>query len=212
MNIQHLGRADYSPIFDNMRRFTELRTEQTADEIWVVEHHPVYTLGLAGDVSHLLNPTTIPLVKTDRGGQITYHGLGQVVLYPLLDLHRYGLKVREYVALLEDALIAVLSDFHVVGAQRKVGAPGVYVPKNGDLAKIAALGIKVRRGCTYHGLSLNVCMDLSPFQNINPCGYAGLETVDMASVGVRISVDQVQRHLVNVLISKLDAARLAMPL
>lgn len=209
MNIQHLGRADYQQVFQAMRHFTESRADTTDDEIWVVEHNPVFTLGLAGDPAHLLNAGDIPLVQSDRGGQITYHGPGQVVLYPLINLHRHGLRVREYVQLLEQVIIDTLGQVGVADAQRKPGAPGVYIPGHGDLAKIAALGIKVRKGCTYHGLSVNVDMDLSPFHQINPCGYRGLETVDIASTGVKISFNEMQTHLVKNLVCQLEAARSA---
>jgi lipoyl(octanoyl) transferase len=176
--------ADYTTVWRDMQAFTEARTESTADETWLCEHAPVYTLGQAGRPEHILNPGAIPVVRTDRGGQVTYHGPGQVVAYPLVDLRRAGLYVKEYVAFLEDAAIDTLADFGIA-ACRKLGAPGVYVAQpNGELAKIAALGIKVRSGCTYHGVALNVRMDLAPFSGINPCGYEGLVTTDMASCGV----------------------------
>ncbi len=180
-----------------MRDFTEARTDATPDEMWLVEHAPVYTLGLAGKPEHLLNAGGIPVVQTDRGGQITYHGPGQVVIYVLRDLRRAGYFVREYVRRIEQAVIDTLADAGLPEAQRKDGAPGVYVPWQGtdELAKIAALGIKVRNGCTYHGVSLNVDMDLSPFLGINPCGYAGLRTVDMASCGVKWSLEEAGERL-----------------
>jgi lipoyl(octanoyl) transferase len=204
--LKDLKCVPYADAFEAMRTFTQQRTEATPDELWVCSHPPVFTLGLAGDPSHLLAQSGIPLVNTDRGGQITYHGPGQIVLYPLLNLHRYGLKVREYVNLLEQALIDTLVELGVSDAQRKPSAPGVYTWRNGALAKIAALGIKVSRGCSYHGLALNVDMDLSPFQTINPCGYSGLETVDLRTVGVKISVEEVQVRLVNKLLHMLDRA------
>jgi lipoyl(octanoyl) transferase len=208
MNVQHLGQVQYAPTFEGMKQFTQHRMEQTPDEVWVCSHAPVYTLGLAGDAAHLLNPSDIPLVQTDRGGQITYHGPGQIVIYPLLNLHRYGLKVREYVQMLEQVVIDTLVSVGLQDAQRKPNAPGVYTWRGAALAKIAALGIKVSRGCSYHGLSVNVDMDLSPFQNINPCGYRGLETVDLYSVGVRISVEEMQARLVNKLLQELDKAKI----
>lgn len=171
-----------------MRSFTAHRTADTPDEIWLVEHTPVYTLGQAGKPEHLIDPGDIPIVKSDRGGQVTYHGPGQVVAYVLMDLRRAGLHIKGLVEQLEEATIRTLSSFDVPQAVRKPGAPGVYVPMpdlNGELAKIAALGVKVRQGCTYHGVALNVDMDLSPFQGINPCGYEGLRTISMAGVGVR---------------------------
>lgn len=196
LQVRPLGLVEYEPTFRAMQAFTEARTDATADELWVCQHPPVFTLGLAGDPAHLLQRSNIPLVQVDRGGQITYHGPGQIVIYPLVNLPRLGLKVREYVALLEDAIILSLAQAGVPGAQRKPNAPGVYLPKGGALAKIAALGIKVRKGCTYHGLALNVDMDLAPFQQINPCGYAGLETIDLRSIGVKISLDEMQILLV----------------
>lgn len=158
----------------------------------------------------MLQCSNIPLVNTDRGGQITYHGPGQIVVYPLLDLRHYGLKVREYVQLLEQSIIDALVQVGVADAQRKPNAPGVYTFHNGGLAKIAALGIKIRKGCAYHGLSLNVDMDLKPFQQINPCGYAGLETVDLVTIGVKISLPEMQVHLMKYLIQHLEAAQSAL--
>jgi lipoyl(octanoyl) transferase len=204
MIIQQLGQTDYQTTWQAMHDFTDARTDVTPDEIWVCEHSPVFTLGLAGKAEHLLQATAIPLVKTDRGGQITYHGPGQLVIYPLLDLRRYGLKVREYVQLLEQTIIDCLKEQGVTEPQRKPNAPGVYIPWGNDLAKIAALGIKIRHGCSYHGLSLNVEMDLAPFQQINPCGYAGLETVDILRAGVKISLDEMQMHLVKKLVQALS--------
>ena len=191
-----------------MKTFTAERGVDTPDEIWLVEHEPVYTLGQAGKPEHVLNPGQIPLVKTDRGGQVTYHGPGQVVAYCLVDLRRLGLFVKEYVELLEDVVIAVLGEFGVADACRKAGAPGVYVPwprtalaDGHELAKIAALGVKISRGCAYHGIALNVAMDLTPFLGINPCGYAGLRTVDLAACGVVATVDDAGNRLA----SRLDA-------
>ncbi|AOY92077.1 lipoate--protein ligase [Cupriavidus sp. USMAA2-4] len=183
------GREDYQPCFDAMRAFTDARNADTPDQIWLVEHPPVYTLGQAGDPSHLLAPDpSIPLVRIDRGGQITYHGPGQVVAYLLLDLRRRKLMVREMVHAIEQAVLDTLAAYNLA-AERKSGAPGIYLsdgPHRG--AKIAALGLKIRNGCSYHGVSLNVQMDLAPFLRINPCGYAGLETVDMASAGATVAL------------------------
>lgn len=189
--------ADYLPVWQAMRNYTSRRNEESPDIIWLVEHAPVYTLGQAGKTEHVLNPGSIPLVHCDRGGQVTYHGPGQVVVYPLIDLRRYKLFVRDYVQLLEDVALHVLGRLGVQGACRKPGAPGVYVPQAGrdDLAKIAALGVKIRNGCSYHGLSMNVAMDLSPFQGINPCGYEGLVTTDLLSCGVNASVINVGERL-----------------
>lgn len=221
IEIKQLGRSNYLEIWQKMRDFTEGRTDKTPDSIWVCEHDPVFTLGLAGDAAHVLVKSDIPLVKTDRGGQVTYHGPGQLVVYPLLDLKRFGLKVREYVHLLEQTIIDSLVQVGIDDAQRKEGAPGVYtgwsatsgqrlaVGQGGELAKIAALGIKIRKGCAYHGLSLNVKMDLAPFHQINPCGYKGLETIDLFSSGVKISMDDMQLHIVKNLVNQLESARSA---
>jgi len=157
-----------------MRQFTETRNEHTPDEIWLVQHPPVYTQGLNGKPEHLLNPNGIEVVQTDRGGQITYHGPGQLVLYPLFDLHRHNLKVRQLISALEQSVINLLKDFSISAHARK-DAPGVYI----EGKKIASLGIKVRRQCTYHGIALNLDMDLSPFSAINPCGYAGLKMTQL---------------------------------
>jgi len=199
--IRHLGQAEYEPTFAAMRAFTDARQEDTPDELWIVEHPPVYTLGLGADRGHLLaGASSIPVVQTDRGGEVTYQGPGQVVIYLLMDLRRNKpggkLYARQFVHKIEQAIINVLAAYNLVG-ERVEGAPGIYMadgPKKG--AKIAALGLKVRgNGCTYHGLSLNVAMDLAPFTWINPCGYAGLETVDMRSVGVEAPLADVQQAL-----------------
>lgn len=187
--IKWLARpADYLSVWRDMQAYTDQRSADTPDAIWLCEHAPVYTLGQAGLPEHVLNPGAIPLVQCDRGGQVTYHGPGQVMAYALFDLRRVDMYVKEYVALLEAAVIDTLDAMGVAGACRKPGAPGVYVPDpdgGSELAKIAALGIKIRNGRAYHGVSLNVAMDLTPFLGINPCGYAGLRTVDMASCGTR---------------------------
>lgn len=215
--------APYHDIWAAMRDFTEARDSMTPDEIWLVEHAPVYTLGQAGKPEHVLNSGAIPVVACDRGGQVTYHGPGQVTAYCLLSLRRYHLFVKEYVALLESVLVTLLHDLGLSGACTRAGAPGVYVPlvaspvadhprasEHGaaasttllrapragaddpfrGLAKIAALGIKVRNGCTYHGLALNVDMDLTPYAGINPCGYQGVPTTDLKSCGITLSVQE----------------------
>ncbi|RIY42340.1 lipoyl(octanoyl) transferase LipB [Neopusillimonas maritima] len=210
INVRWLPRpASYTTVWQDMRAFTEARTSTTRDEIWLVEHEPVYTLGLAGKMEHVLNPGAIPVVKTDRGGQVTYHGPGQVVAYCLFDLRRYGLYVKEYVHRLEDVVISVLHSYGLEGACRKAGAPGVYVPidehTTKQLAKIAALGIKVRNGCTYHGVALNVEMDLTPFLGINPCGYEGLVTVDLAGCGVHTTVSEAGNVLARYLLQAFSA-------
>ncbi len=209
MVIKTLGKSDYASVWSQMKAFTERRTDATEDQIWVTEHPPVFTLGLAGDPAHLLHAGDIPLVHCDRGGQITYHGPGQLVVYPLLDLRRNGLKVREYVHVLEQTIIQTLARCGIDGALRRPGAPGVYLLLEGQWAKIAALGIKVKNGCTYHGLSLNVAMDLTPFDAINPCGYAGLRTIDMQVAGVKMSTSDVYPILLEELHTELVRARSA---
>jgi lipoyl(octanoyl) transferase len=166
-----------------MRQFSESRGAATPDALWQVEHSPVFTLGQAGQEKHILDAGSIPIVRTERGGQVTYHGPGQVVVYTLIDIRRRGLFVKDFVCRLEQALIDTLSDYGITQAQRKSNAPGVYVAYQGELAKIAALGLKVSRGKTYHGIALNLQMNLEPFSRINPCGYPGLRTVDMATMG-----------------------------
>jgi lipoyl(octanoyl) transferase len=194
-----------------MQHFTETRGPDTADELWLVEHEPVYTQGLAGRADHVLHPGDIPVLQSNRGGQVTYHGPGQVVAYPLVDLRRLGIYVKEYVYRLEASILAVLQDCGVTG-HRVTGAPGIYVrlddpfshaaltgpASQGDpfrgLGKVAALGIKVTRHCAYHGAALNVAMDLEPFSRINPCGYAGLRTIDLAGLGVPIDWHEVAQR------------------
>lgn len=197
------GQPDYELIWQAMQDYTNARTTDSADEIWLLEHAPVYTLGQAGKAEHILNPQSIPVVKTDRGGQVTYHGPGQLMAYCLIDLRRHDLYVRQYVAKLEDAIIATLAHFGLEGL-RKDKAPGVYVYGKqvlnnlydaDELVKIAALGVKIRNGRSYHGLSLNVDMDLGPFAGINPCGYAGLGTTDMRSCGQSLALTQVGQVL-----------------
>ena len=197
--VKRLGRVDYAPTFQAMQDFTAARTEATADELWIVEHPPVYTLGQAGKPEHILRDVGIPLVKIDRGGQVTYHGPGQVVIYLLLDLARLKIKVRELVTAIEQAVIDLLAE-HGVTAERRDGAPGVYV---GD-AKVAALGLRIRNGCSYHGVSLNVDMDLYPFTAINPCGYAGLKVIQTRDLNIPLSVDEAGEQLAKHLLRQLD--------
>lgn len=208
IEVKFLGRVDYEPTYAAMQAFTAARLENTPDVMWVCEHAPVYTQGLAGRPEHIFNPGNIPVVATNRGGQVTYHGPGQVVAYPLLDLKRAGYFIKEYVYRIEEAVIRTLLHFGVTG-HRVAGAPGIYVrlgdpanhallpqrpmkkgadpekkdPNFSGLGKIAALGIKVSRNCTYHGVALNVAMDLEPYSRINPCGYTGLQTVDLSTIG-----------------------------
>lgn len=220
MLLRALGRVDYRPTYEAMQAFTAARDANTPDELWVCEHPPVFTQGLAGREDHLLAPGDIPVVATNRGGQVTYHGPGQVVAYPLIDLQRAGYFVKEYVYRIEEAVIRTLGHFGVTG-HRVAGAPGIYVrlndpfsharlpqaptrrepgspppePEFGGLGKIAALGIKISRHCTYHGVALNVAMDLQPFLRINPCGYAGLQTVDLSTIGVSTTWDEAAQVL-----------------
>lgn len=189
--VRPLGRADYVATWQAMRDFTARRGPDTPDELWVVEHRPVFTLGQGGRREHVRDAGDIPVVATDRGGQVTYHGPGQVVVYTLIDLKRLGIFVKELVFRIETSVIQVLASYGVDGRRVK-GAPGIYVPldaapRTGDfagVAKIAALGIKVSRGCAYHGVAFNVAMDLAPFDRIDPCGYAGLRTVGLDTIGV----------------------------
>ncbi len=220
MDIRLLGRVDYVPTYEAMQAFTASRTSETPDELWLCEHPPVFTQGLAGQASHLLMPGNIPVVQTNRGGQVTFHGPGQVMAYPLVNLQRAGYYVKEYVFKLEEAVIRTLAHFGVTG-HRVAGAPGIYVrlddpfshatlvgparanePFKG-LGKISALGIKVSRQCTYHGAALNVAMDLEPFERINPCGYAGLKTVDLFTIGVETTWDEAARVLAGQLAARL---------
>ena len=189
----------YESIVQAMRDFTRARVATTPDEIWLLEHSPVYSMGLNADASHLLSPGEIPVVQSDRGGQVTYHGPGQLVMYTLIDLSRYKLGVREYVHLLEQQVIDLLAEYGIAG-ERRESAPGVYV----DGAKIASLGLKVRQGRCYHGLSLNVDMDLTPFSFINPCGYAGLRVCQLADFVPGVEVDSVAEMLSSSLIRSLE--------
>ncbi|MBN6152725.1 lipoyl(octanoyl) transferase LipB [Xanthomonas sp. AmX2] len=188
--VRALGRQPYEPVWRAMQRFTDARDESSADELWVVEHEPVFTLGQAGKPEHVLAPGGIPVLHVDRGGQVTYHGPGQLVVYPLLDLRRLKIGVRDYVCRIEQAIIDTLEEWNILG-QRRDGAPGVYV----GAAKVAALGIRVRRGCTFHGLSFNVAMDLEPFRRINPCGYQGLQVTSVLDLGGPSGMQAVQAAL-----------------
>lgn len=189
--VRQLGRVEYEPTWRAMQAFTAAREPDTPDELWVLEHPPVFTQGQAGKPEHLIAATDIPVIPIDRGGQITYHGPGQVVVYVLVDLRRRGYGIRELVTRMEQAVIDLLSA-HGVNAARQPGAPGVYV----EGAKIAALGLRVKHGCTYHGLALNVDMDLSPFGAINPCGYAGMLVTQCRDRGVRESLPALGQALV----------------
>lgn len=222
MQVQWLGRQPYAGIESRMRTFTEGRTPDTPDELWLVEHDPVFTQGVGGRAEHVLTPGDIPVVRTQRGGQVTFHGPGQVVAYPLVDLRRLGIFVKEYVYRLEAAVLQVLDAYGVTGHRVRC-APGIYVrladpfdhaplkavdpgadPFEG-LGKIAALGVKVTRHCTYHGLAVNVDMSLEPFGRINPCGYAGLRTVDLRTLGVQAQPSEVALRLAQRLETLLSA-------
>jgi lipoyl(octanoyl) transferase len=207
IHIKALGMVEYESTWHTMQRFTAERTADTVDEILLVQHPPTYTQGQAGKPEHLLRQTGIPVVKIDRGGQITYHGPGQIVAYLLLDLRRWKINVRELVRLMERSVIDLLAEYDVI-AQGREDAPGVYV---GD-AKIAALGLKIKNGCCYHGLSFNVDMDLSPFDNINPCGYQGLRVTQAIEVGITVPWEELQaqltQNLVHGLQRHLDGKRL----
>ncbi len=219
INTRNLGRAGYAATVQAMQDYTAQRTAETPDALWVCEHDPVFTQGLAGKSDHLLHPGAIPVVATNRGGQVTFHGPGQVVAYPLIDLQRAGYFVKEYVYRVEEAVVRTLAHFGITG-HRVGGAPGIYVrlddpyshamlpqrpqrrvdaaaptPDFEGLGKIAALGIKVSRHSTYHGVALNVAMDLEPFARINPCGYAGLQTVDLSTIGVQTTWDEAAQVL-----------------
>ena len=197
--VKRLGRVDYAPTFQAMQVFTASRTAETPDELWIVEHPPVYTLGQAGKPEHILEDVGIPVIKIDRGGQVTYHGPGQAVIYLLLDLQRLKIKVRELVTAIEQGVIDFLAA-HGVAAERRAGAPGVYVGE----AKVAALGLKIKNGCSYHGLSLNVDMDLSPFAAINPCGYAGLKVTQTRDLGIPLNLAEAGELLCRHLRQQLD--------
>ncbi len=198
-HVKSLGLVEYQPTWDAMKQFTADRTSATRDEIWLVQHPPVYTQGLAGKPEHLLHHTDIPVIKIDRGGQITYHGPGQIVAYLLLDMRRWKIGVRELVRLMEQAVIDVLAEFGI-NAQSREDAPGVYVGE----AKIAALGLKIKNGYCYHGLAFNVDMDMSPFANINPCGYAGLRVTQACELGITVSINELQAQLAQNLIHGLQ--------
>jgi lipoyl(octanoyl) transferase len=214
LKVVQLGHADYLPTLAAMRAFTHAREANTPDELWVVEHPPVFTLGQAGKREHILDAGDIAVEQSDRGGQVTYHGPGQVVVYALVDLKRLGIFVKEYVFRIERAVLQVLESHRILG-EKVANAPGVYVRMSGTrgkqtaasfdgLAKIAALGVKVTRGCAYHGVALNVTMDLTPFTQINPCGYAGLQTVDLATLGVDTTCEQVAAQLCERLAAHLE--------
>ncbi|MFV8818522.1 lipoyl(octanoyl) transferase LipB [Haliea sp. E17] len=200
VETRELGLAEYVPVLEAMRELTETRDENSPDELWLLQHPRVFTQGQAGKAEHVLAPGDIPVIQVDRGGQVTYHGPGQWVIYLMIDVKRRGMGVRALVTLIEDSIVALLAEYGIQAAA-KPDAPGVYV--NGD--KIASLGLRVRRGCTYHGLSLNVDMDLEPFQRINPCGYEGLQVTSMARLlpDAELDMDAIGRRLLGILAEKL---------
>jgi len=201
LNVRRLGRQPYAAAWKAMSAFTNNRTADTPDELWLLEHDPVFTLGQAGKMEHVLAPGDIPVLQVDRGGQVTYHGPGQIVGYPLIDLRRAGVGVRELVCRIEQALIDTLAHWHVAAVRRE-GAPGVYVGE----AKIAALGLRVRRGCSFHGLAFNVAMDLEPFQRINPCGYKGLAVTQLLDLGGPSRLADVEEVLIGEFCRQFDFA------
>jgi lipoyl(octanoyl) transferase len=206
LSVYRLGRQPFATTFAAMEAYTDGRGEDGADQLWLLEHDPVFTLGQAGKPEHVLAPGDIPVVRTNRGGQVTYHGPGQIVAYPLIDLRRRRLGVREFVCRIEQSLIDTLATWDIV-AMRRDGAPGVYVRG----AKIGALGLRVRHGCSFHGLAFNVALDLEPFARINPCGYQGLQVTSVLDCGGPGSLETVGSVLVGQLAEKLGLQPLAMP-
>ncbi len=198
INIRYLGLQEYEPLWRRMQSFTLQRNANTVDEIWVTEHPPVLTLGLNGKPEHILNAGKIPVIQVDRGGQVTYHGPGQLVIYTLLDLNRLGIGVRELISNIEQAIIATLA-LHKLKASSRADAPGVYI----DGAKIAALGLRIKKGCSYHGLSLNLDMDLSPFLGINPCGYEGMDVCQLSDFKEKINFSLITDQLLTQLLANL---------
>ncbi|EHI9240780.1 lipoyl(octanoyl) transferase LipB [Vibrio vulnificus] len=196
--VKRLGRRDYLPVWQAMHEFTDRRNEETPDEVWLVEHNPVFTQGQAGKAEHLLNTGDIPVVQSDRGGQVTYHGPGQLVAYFLINLRRKKLGVRDLVTTIENLVINTLKAYNIDSAARP-DAPGVYV----DGRKICSLGLRIRKGCSFHGLALNVNMDLSPFLRINPCGYQGMEMVQVSELGGPTDIALVEQQLVKELVNLL---------
>ena len=188
--IRSLGRQDYEPLWRSMQTFTDERAAHTPDEIWFTEHPPVFTLGLNADREHLLAPGDIPVVQIDRGGQVTYHGPGQLMIYPLIDLRRAGIGVRDMVTALEQSIVDLAAEFSIAAASR-ADAPGVYVQGR----KIASIGLRVRRGATYHGMALNLDVDLEPFSRINPCGFSDLEVTKLKSLGIAETMQQIQARV-----------------
>jgi lipoyl(octanoyl) transferase len=201
--VRYLGLQPYRQTWQKMQEFTEQRNENTVDEIWLVEHPAVFTQGRSGKAEHLLQQTDIPVVQSDRGGQITYHGPGQLIAYLLINIRRKGVNIRSLVSIIEQSIISLLADYHVI-ASAKPDAPGVYVQGK----KIASLGLKIHKGCSFHGLALNVDMDLSPFLQINPCGYAGLEMTQCKNEGIKLSVSELAPLLIEKLNNQLTYSQI----
>ncbi|MGL4223776.1 MAG: lipoyl(octanoyl) transferase LipB [Vibrio sp.] len=197
--VRYLGKQDYTPVWQAMHYFTDQRSSTTRDEVWLVEHHPVFTQGQAGKTEHLLNTGDIPVLQSDRGGQVTYHGPGQLIAYVLIDLRRKHLGVRELVTKIEQLVINTLQHYQIDSAARP-DAPGVYVQDK----KICSLGLRIRKGCSFHGLALNIQMDLSPFQRINPCGYPGMEMVQISDFDRSVDLEAVAQLLIQNLVAQLD--------
>jgi lipoyl(octanoyl) transferase len=215
--IKYLGRSNYEETWQAMKQFTDQRDTNTADELWITEHDPVFTQGLNGKPEHILQSSNIPVVQIDRGGQITYHGPGQLVLYCLLNIQRLSFGVRTLVSIIEQSIVELLVRYDIDAFSRR-DAPGVYVNlasvgydevQSGQIAKIAALGLRIRKGCCYHGLSLNINMDLKPFSNINPCGFEGLAVTQMVELNSSVSVEKVGRELAAILSQKMRPQKLA---
>ncbi len=203
LHIRHLGKQDYESVWHAMQHYTDNRDGNSPDEIWVVEHAPVFTQGQAGKSEHILNPGDIPVIQVDRGGQVTYHGPGQLVIYPLLDIKRLKVGVRQLVTHIEQSIVSMLKSYQIE-AYAKADAPGVYVEER----KIASLGLRIRKGCSFHGLALNVDMDMSPFQRINPCGYAGMEMVQCKQLGGPQTVEEAGTQLIKTLSQELGLKKL----
>ena len=206
--VKYLGRSDYQQTWAQMKAFTHQRDSAAADELWITEHAPVYTQGLNGKPEHILDPAEIPVIQIDRGGQVTYHGPGQLVLYCLLDIQRLGLGVRTLVSEIEMSIIELLAQYDIAASAR-ADAPGVYVyqTRSERMAKIAALGLRIRKGCCYHGLSLNIDMDLEPFSRINPCGFEGLAVTQMADLNTTITLEKAGQQLAAIMIKRFKQHR-----
>ncbi len=199
VTIRQFGQMEYLPTWEAMREFTDQRNNETDDEIWLLEHPPVFTQGQAGKEEHLLDSGSIPVIQIDRGGQITYHGPGQLICYVLLNLRRLDLTIKKLINLLEQSIIDLLEQYGIK-SERRVNAPGIYV----DQAKIAALGLRVKKGCTFHGLALNVKMDLEPFSRINPCGFPGMSVTQLSDLGIDRDISEINSDLINILCTHLN--------